>query len=195
MILPKNLENTELSLDLNNGITRAIFISWSTTPELRDKLIIYANSAQIKLKDSLRTFIETLSYPGAVLDWKLLQLSVTSSSDPDWRKNELTKPPFRKKRWDLTDARIDLAKLGPIFVKYSQKTVSYLSKIKYFLFIRFEDRRQLTLIFFSLIRSLSNFQVDFASDLRRLMCAHCHTNTSFRKLMWRHFTSCLISMS
>ena len=68
MILPKNLENTELSLDLNNGITRAIFISWSTTPELRDKLIIYANSAQIKLKDSLRTFIETLSYPGAVLD-------------------------------------------------------------------------------------------------------------------------------
>ena len=79
------------------------------------------NSAQIKLKDSLRTFIETLSYPGAVLDWKLLQLSVTSSSDANWRKKELTKPPFRKKRWDLTDARIDLAKLGPIFVKYSQK--------------------------------------------------------------------------
>ena len=47
----------------------------------------------------------------------------------------------------------------------------------------------LHLIFFLLLRLLSNFQVDFAFDLGRLMCTHCHTNTSFRKLMWRHFTS------
>ena len=40
--------NKDLSSDLNNGITRAIFISWGTTPELRDKLIIYVNGAQIK---------------------------------------------------------------------------------------------------------------------------------------------------
>ena len=63
----------------NNGITRAIFISWGTTPELRDKLIIYVNGAQIKLKDSLTTFIEILSYPGAVPDRKLLQISVNLS--------------------------------------------------------------------------------------------------------------------
>ena len=113
--------NKDLSPDLNNGITRAIFISWGTTPELRDKLIIYVNGAQIKLKDSLTTFIEILSYPGAVPDRKLLQISVTSCSDADWRKNELIKPPFRKERWDLSDAGIDLAKLGPIFVKYWQK--------------------------------------------------------------------------
>ena len=75
--------NKDLSPDLNNGITRAIFISWGTTPELRDKLIIYVNGAQIKLKDSLTTFIEILSYPGAVPDRKLLQISVTSCSDAD----------------------------------------------------------------------------------------------------------------
>ena len=99
-----------------------IFISRGTTPEFRDKLIIYVNGAQIKLKDSLTTFIEIieiLSYPGAVPDRKLLQISVTSWSDADWRKNELIKFPFRKERWDLSDAGIDLAKLGPIFVKYS----------------------------------------------------------------------------
>ena len=53
--------NKDLSPDLNNGITRAIFISWGTTPELRDKLIIYVNGAQINLKDSLTTFIEILA--------------------------------------------------------------------------------------------------------------------------------------
>ena len=35
----------------------------------------------IKLKDSLTTFIEIQSYPGAVPDRKLLQISVTSCSD------------------------------------------------------------------------------------------------------------------
>ena len=53
--------NKDLSPDLNNGITRAIFISWGTTPELRDKLIIYVNGALINLKDSLTTFIEILA--------------------------------------------------------------------------------------------------------------------------------------
>ena len=75
--------NKDLSPDLNNGITRTIFISWGTSPELRDKLIIYANGAQIKLTDSLTTFIEILSYPGAVPDGKLLQISVTSCSEAD----------------------------------------------------------------------------------------------------------------
>ena len=79
--------NKDLSPDLNNGITRAIFIFGGTTPELRDKLIIYVNGAEIELKDSL-----------------------TACSDADWRKKELIKPQFRKKRWDLSDARIDLAK-------------------------------------------------------------------------------------
>ena len=70
--------NKELSPDLNNGITRAIFISWGTAPELRDKLMIYIRGAQIRLKDSLTMFIEIQSYPGAVPDRKLLQISVTS---------------------------------------------------------------------------------------------------------------------
>ena len=75
--------NKELSPDLNNGITRAIFISWGAAPELRDKLIIYVRGAQIRLKDSLTKFIEILSYPGAVPDRKLLQISVTYCSDAD----------------------------------------------------------------------------------------------------------------
>ena len=45
--------NKDLSPDLNNGITHAIFISRGTSPELRDKLIIYVNGAQIKLKVGL----------------------------------------------------------------------------------------------------------------------------------------------
>ena len=45
--------NKDLSPDLNNGITRAIFIYWGTTPELRGKSIIYVNGAQIKLKVGL----------------------------------------------------------------------------------------------------------------------------------------------
>ena len=105
-------------------MTRAIFISWGITPQLRDKLIIYVNGAQIKLMDPWTTFVEIQSYPGAVPDRKLLQISVTSCSDADWRKNELIKLLSRKERWDLSEAGIDLAKSGPIFVKYSQKRLA-----------------------------------------------------------------------
>ena len=42
--------NKKLSPALNNGITRAILISWGTTQELRDKLMMYVKGAQIRFK-------------------------------------------------------------------------------------------------------------------------------------------------
>ena len=59
--------------------------------------------------DPWTTIIEIQSYPGAVPDRKLLQISMTSCSDADWRKNELIKLPSRKERWDLSEPGIDLA--------------------------------------------------------------------------------------
>ena len=63
--------NKVLLPDLNNGLTRAVFISWGTAPVLRDNLITKVSGAQIRLIDSLTIFIKILSYPAALTDRKL----------------------------------------------------------------------------------------------------------------------------
>ena len=105
-----------------------------------------------------------MKYPGAVPDRKLLQISVTSCSDAKWRKNELLKLPSRKDRWDLSEAGIDLAMSGPIFVKYSQKRLAIWVGLNISSSLDLKKEGNLHLLFL-LIRSLSNFQVDFALDL------------------------------
>ena len=146
-------------------MTRAIFISWGTTPQLRDKLIIYVNGAQIKLIGPLNNI-----HWNTIVSWSSTRSKATTNLRDFlfWcrlKKRWINKASIQKRRWDLSEAGIDLAKSGPIFVKYSRKRLAIRIGLNISSPLDLKKDGNLHLLFFLLIRSLSNFQVNFALDL------------------------------
>ena len=89
-----------------------------------DKLIILVTGKIILSIEFLIKFIEMLSWPTAVPERQVPQISIISSSLATSRNIELTSLGGKRELCDFSDAGILLAKLGPKLVKYLQKRLA-----------------------------------------------------------------------